>query len=182
MSTIETARLLLRRYRAADAPRVLDIHSRMDVIRWLDNPPFVPMADLDESRAWIERANDKEPPTGTLAIEVRETGEVAGSVVVSRMTRLDEGFVGEYEIGWHLHPDSTGHGYVTEAAAAMLDQAFDNGLAELWCDMYPDNTPSIAVAQRLGFEDRGEIDDPWYGGVSRLFHVAAADWSRRPAI
>ncbi len=34
--------------------------------------------------------------------------------------------------------------------------------------MYPDNAPSLAVARRLGADDLGEREDPWYGGTSRL--------------
>ncbi|QYJ05558.1 GNAT family N-acetyltransferase [Nocardioides panacisoli] len=184
-ATIRTERLLLRPYVHADAPRVLDIHSRMEVIRWLSNPPFVPMADLDAARAWIDRSRDKPHPARTLAIEVHDggprDGTVAGSVAVSRLERIEGGHVGEHEVGWHLHPDCTGHGYVTEAATALLDRVLGGGeLGEVWCDMYADNAPSVAVARRLGLADRGVIDDdPWYGGPSRLFHVSAADWRGR---
>ena len=49
MDAIDTERLVLRAYAEADAPRVLAIHSRLDVIRWLGNPPYVPMASLEEA-------------------------------------------------------------------------------------------------------------------------------------
>lgn len=170
---VETPRLAVRRFVDADAPRVLSILSRLDVIRWLDNPPFVPMADLDAARAWVVRVNAREtedPLQAWRALEVRETGVMAGTVLVSRMERIDGGFVGEYELGWHLHPDSAGHGYATEGAAAHARSAFAAGHASLVIGMYPDNAPSAAVARRLGAEDLGEVpDDPWYGGVSRHF-------------
>src|SRR5688500_13858639 len=87
VATIETERLILRPYVHADAPRVLDIHSRLEVIRWLSDPPFVPMADLDEARAWIDDwANrDISPTNRGLAIEVRETGVVAGTVMITEI-------------------------------------------------------------------------------------------------
>ena len=53
MDAIETERLVLRAYTEADAPRVLDIHSRLDVIKWLGNPPYVPMATLEIGRAHV---------------------------------------------------------------------------------------------------------------------------------
>jgi len=53
VDVIDTERLRLRPYVVDDAPRVLDIHRRLDVIRWLGHPPYVPMATLDEARAWI---------------------------------------------------------------------------------------------------------------------------------
>jgi RimJ/RimL family protein N-acetyltransferase len=110
METIETARLLLRPFDHGDAPRVLDILSRIDVIRWLGNPPFVPMPDLDAARAWIDRWHDREdmPRHWARAVVVKETGVMAGTVLVAPMERIDGGYVGEHEVGWHLHPDSVG--------------------------------------------------------------------------
>ncbi len=171
---IETDRLLLRPYEPADAERVLDVHSRIEVIRWLDNPPFTPMPDLDAAREWIERANSLEQEDrGRVrrAIEVRDTGLVVGCVLVERLERIDGGFVGEHELGWHLNPDSLGHGYATEAAAGMAAAAFEAGHARLVIGMYPDNAPSAAVARRLGARELGEQDDPWYGGVSLTFEL-----------
>ncbi|MCX6407201.1 MAG: GNAT family N-acetyltransferase [Propionibacteriales bacterium] len=168
---IGTPRLRLRPYEPADAARVLDTLSRLDVIRWLDNPPFVPMPDLDAARAWVEKVRTKEaddPRQAWRAVEVRATGDVAGCVLVSRLERVEGGFVGEYETGWHLHPDSAGHGYATEAAGALTAAAFAAGHEELNITMYPDNGPSLAVARRLGADDLGEREDPWYGGTSRL--------------
>lgn len=184
---VRTERLLLRRYEESDAPRVLAIHGRLDVIRWLSNPPFVPMPDLDAARTWVHGVNAREsddPLVGWRAVEVVDTGVVAGSVLVAHLDRVDGGFVGEYQIGWHLHPDSSGHGYATEAAAALAHAAFAAGHEELLVDMYPDNTPSLRVALRLGAEDRGDVaEDPWYGGPGRVLalrpeHLRAAG---RPA-
>lgn len=173
-SRLETDRLVLRPYVAADAGRVLDVLSRLEVIRWLGNPPFTPMADLDEARSWIERANrheQQDPGRVRRAIEVRDSGLVVGCVLVERLERSEGGFVGEHELGWHLNPDSTGHGYATEAAAAMAAGAFAAGHDRLLIDMYPDNEPSAAVARRLGARDLGVRDDPWYGGTSLMFEL-----------
>ena len=119
--------LLLRAYDPGDAPRVLDIHRRPDVIRWLGDPPHVPMADLDEALRWIDdrrQREERDPLDVTRAIVVRETGVVAGTVSVARAHRRNGDFLGEYEVGWHLHPDATGQGYATEAARLLLDDVF----------------------------------------------------------
>jgi RimJ/RimL family protein N-acetyltransferase len=178
MDAIDTERLVLRPYTDADAPRVLDIHSRLDVIRWLGNPPYVPMATLDEALEWIARHNrqaDGAPFECTRAIEVRRTGVVAGSALISRVSVLGQEWAGEYEVGWHLHPDSAGHGYATEAAAAVLDDAFSRGLEHVWCGMFAHNEPSARVALKLGLPELGFGPDPWYGGRSRIFE-ATRDW------
>lgn len=184
-TAIGTDRLILRPYRDDDAERVLDVQSRLEVIRWLDNPPFTPMADLDQARAWIDRAlrrEQEDPMQAWRAIEVRESGLVVGCVLVARLERMVDGFVGEYETGWHLNPDSTGHGYASEAAAAMARAAFAAGHRRLVIDMYPDNHPSAAVARRLGAREIGEQADPWYGDTSLMFELLATDegpWSGR---
>lgn len=178
--SLTTERLILRSHRDTDASRVLEIHGDLEIIRWLGNPPFVPLRDLAEARAWIaarqpERRAD--PLHRTWAIEARQGGRYLGHCGVGPTPpRLDGGEGTDYEVGWTLHPDSLGHGYATEAAAAALDHAFGAGLAVVWCDMYPDNEPSIGVASRLGLEDRGVVPDPWYGEESRMFRITAPQW------
>jgi RimJ/RimL family protein N-acetyltransferase len=179
--TIETERLILRPYVDSDAERVLDIHSRLEVIRWLSDPPFVPMTDLDEARARIVHwatVSDGGPYDVALAIEIRETGVVAGSVMVLPLPNAEHG---ERHVGWHLHPDSVGHGYATEAAAALLDDVFGRGIEEIWCDMFPDNDASAAVATRLGLIDLGIVPDSWYGDESRIFRTTREKWLTQEA-
>ena len=182
---LRTDRLLLRPYVADDAPRVLDTLRLPEVIRWLGNPPPAPMAELDEAREWIDvrlGREEHDPFDVTRAIVVRDTGIVAGKVSVARAHRLDTGlFVGEYEVGWWLHPDSAGHGYATEAARALLDDVFARGLQDVWCGMYVDNDASARVAERLGLALLGVQQDPWYEGESRLYRVTRHQWvTRRP--
>jgi len=67
----------------------------------------------------------------------------------------DADFLLDLEIGWHLHPDAWGHGYATEAAAAVLDDAFSRGLARVIAVTDPDNRASQAVCRRLGMRHFG---------------------------
>lgn len=191
--SLTTDRLILRSHRDTDATRVLEIHSDLDIIRWLGNPPFVPMADLAAAREWIHQrlpANRDDPLHRTWAIEVRDTGEYAGHCQIAptppRQGPLPVATDGvgtiDYEVGWTLHPDSLGHGYATEAAGAALDHGFAAGLELVWCDMYPDNAASIGVARRLGLVDVGVVPDPWYGEESRMFRITAAEWGELPAV
>ena len=176
---METERLILRAYTDDDAGSVLDIHSRMDVVRWLSNPPFVLMKTLDEARSriveWRERDATNEHVVH-YAIEVKDTGAMVGAVAISQLPNDTEG---GHEVGWHLHPDAAGHGYATEAATALLDAWFPTGLDEIWCTMYPDNEPSARVAQRIGLVDLGIAPDPWYGDDSHLFRTTRELWAGR---
>ncbi len=171
---VTTDRLRLRRFDHGDAADVLAIHSRLDVVKWLDNPPFHLMADEDEARERIDgylAAEAEDPLVARRAIEEIASGRVVGSVLVARCGRLDGGFVGEYELGWHLHPDAAGRGYATQAARLLAAQAFVAGHDELVIGMYSDNDASAAVAHRLGAEDLGIGPDPWYGGDGHNFRL-----------
>lgn len=175
---IETERLVLRPFVDDDASEVLDIHSRLDVIRWLGTQPPIPMATHEEALAWIDgwRTMEGGPYDVGLAIEIRGTGVSVGAVMIIPLPHAEHD---ERQIGWQVHPDAAGRGYATEAARAMLDQVFASGLDEVWCDMFADNVPSAKVAERLGLTPLGMVPDPWYEGESRLFHMTSEEWLSR---
>lgn len=177
MGHIETERLILRPYDNSDAQRILDVYGDVEVIRWLGDPPYVPMQSLEEARAriaaWAEQ-DAADPYEIHVAAVPRAGGELVANVLVKRLPD-DE----RYEVGWSAHPSAVGHGYVTEAARALLDHVFAEGLDEVWCTMFPDNAASAAVAVRLGLADLGVVPDRWYGGLSRMFHTTRADWLAR---
>lgn len=183
---VTTERFRLRPYHHGDAADLLAIHSLLEVIRWLDNPPFHVMVDEAEARERIDGylAGEADDPLSVhRAIEEAESGRVVGSVLVARCARIEGGFVGEYELGWHLHPAAQGRGFATAAARLLAAQAFMAGHEKLVIGMYPDNEPSAAVALRLGAHDLGIGPDPWYGGDSRLFilrppHLAHVETER----
>jgi RimJ/RimL family protein N-acetyltransferase len=169
--TFETERLSIRGWRPEDAPRVLDIRSRVEVVRWLGTVEPVVMQDLAEATERIQDWNRRDdPPCGYWAIEVKETGVVAGAVLLLPLPNGD----GEVEIGWHLHPDSHGHGYATEAAAAVLRRGFEGGLPEILALTDADNHPSQAVCARLGMTEIGTVRK-WYDVESSLFRITAED-------
>ncbi|WP_229051489.1 GNAT family N-acetyltransferase [Aeromicrobium sp. Leaf350] len=183
---VTTERFTLRPYRHEDAADVLAIHSLLEVVRWLDNPPFHLMPDEAAAVARVDeylRIEADDPLCAFRAIVAHDTGRVVGTVLVSHCDRIDGGFVGEYQLGWHLHPDAHGHGYASTAARILAHQAFTAGLDELVIGMYPENVASAAVARRLGAFDRGVLPDPWYGGDSQLFalrseHLAHVETER----
>ncbi len=171
---LATGRLLIRPWRHEEAPRLLDILSRMEVVKWLGDGEPVLMKDLDEAHQRIERyvARDA-PPLGMWAVERVAGGVVVGTVLLLTLPNADHG---EVEIGWHLHPDSWGRGYATEAARAVLGHAFAAGLPEVIAVSHTDNWASQGVMRRLGMEDRGSTDQ-WYDEESALFVMTAERWS-----
>ena len=76
------------------------------------------------------------------------------------------------EIGWRLARDAWGHGYATEAAGAVIDQAFADGLGHVVAVVLPGNTASTAVCARLGMEPLG-VTDRYYDTEMEAFRLAS---------
>jgi RimJ/RimL family protein N-acetyltransferase len=61
-----------------------------------------------------------------------------------------EGWPG-FEVGWTLAPEAQGQGYATEAALCALKYAREElGKREVISVIYPENAPSIRVAEKIG--------------------------------
>jgi RimJ/RimL family protein N-acetyltransferase len=84
---------------------------------------------------------------GALVLRRRPDGEALGytAIVVGR------GSLAEPELAYELLPPARGHGYATEAARALLAAAFDTGRRRMWATIGSWNTPSLRVAEKLGF-------------------------------
>jgi RimJ/RimL family protein N-acetyltransferase len=78
---------------------------------------------------------------------------------------------GDTEIGWHFHPNYWGHGYATEAAAAVLAHALDSGLDKVVAVTAPANTASQRVCLRIGMTHRGQTDR-YYNALCELYEAA----------
>jgi RimJ/RimL family protein N-acetyltransferase len=178
----ETERLRIRPWGVDDVPRLFDLYSRWEVARWLGSVPK-PLDSLEAATRVAARWGDRITPDGRFgvwAVQVKDTGVVAGTVLLvpipltgEETGRLpEEG--GDIEVGWHFHPDSWGNGFATEAARWAVVKGFDDGLDEVVAVVRPDNEPSLAVARRLGMEPLG-LTDRWYGVELEAFRA------RRPA-
>lgn len=67
------------------------------------------------------------------------------------------------EIGYVLHPQYQGSGYVTEAAQALLSYAFDKlNVHRIYATCRPANTASAKVMTKLGMTREGVLRQHWY--------------------
>jgi RimJ/RimL family protein N-acetyltransferase len=163
---LDTARLRLRPWTHAphDVARLSDLYSREEVCRWIGGAPSVPPAELVDRWATVHALD---PRYGAWAVE-RVDGVAAGTVLFKP---LPNG-VGEVEVGWHLHPDSWGHGYATEAARAVIDRGFRAGVPEVYAVVRPGNAASVAVCHRLGMQPLGRLHR-WYDVELDAFRLMA---------
>jgi RimJ/RimL family protein N-acetyltransferase len=177
---LRTARLVLRTMRDEDIDDIHAYHSRADVCRYL---PFEPRtrdevaekvakfstalalnADGDYWQLAIERADDPGRVIGDVYFTIKSVADATG------------------EIGWVLHPDHTGQGYMTEAASAVLAIAFDElGLHRVRAVLDPRNHASVALCTRLGMRQEAYfVEDLWFKGEwgdTAIYAILDREWA-----
>jgi RimJ/RimL family protein N-acetyltransferase len=155
--TIQTDRLLMRRWREADREPFAALNGDPDTLVYF--PATLNRAASDAFVDMIEERFERQG-YGLWALEVSETGDFIG---YTGLNAMPEGVpaAGGMEVGWRLAKNAWHHGYATEAARAALDVAFDGvGLREVWSMTAVLNEPSIAVMRRLGMTEAGRFDHP----------------------
>jgi RimJ/RimL family protein N-acetyltransferase len=187
METIETERLLLRRWRDTDLepfaalnadPRVME-HFPSALSR-LDGERFIARV-----RAHMDRRG-----YGFWALEVKGSESFIGFTGLG-VVPFDAHFTPAVEIGWRLAHASWGRGYASEAARAALGFAFlELGLGEIVSFTVAANRRSRAVMERIGMHHRAadDFDHPRIaqGHPMRrhvLYRIGRSEWKagRQPA-
>ncbi len=85
------------------------------------------------------------------------------------------------EIGYALGSEYWGNGYMQEALKLLLNFCFGHlNLHRLEADVDPENTSSIKILERIGFQKEGYLRERWLvgGGVhdSLLYGLLKSDW------
>jgi RimJ/RimL family protein N-acetyltransferase len=153
---LTTARLRLRPYSMDDFHPWLRLHRQPQTTSYLQWPE----SDLGAIREHL-RARTRQTrlwqADDFLALVIEVDGEFAGEVSLHlRSVRAGTRMV---EAGWVLDTKFTGRGLATEAAAALLDFAFETVEARIAIAVIdPENVGSVAVAERLGFQQASTGD------------------------
>lgn len=156
MIPIRTERLIIRNWQETDRDLFYRINCDDTVMAYFPFRRSREEADrfMDELRADIDRRG-----YGFTALERIEDGVCIGFTGISPTRDLPSRQPQAVEIGWRLAPEYWGQGYVTEAATAILDLAFnDIGLKEIVSFAVTGNHRSTAVMERLGMHRRSEAD------------------------
>ena len=150
MDRIETARLILRPFAAADAPRAHRVYSDPQVMRYVATGP---MEDIGVTERLLYDYDIHQEMNGYSfwAVIERATGELIGDAGLYRTP------AGEVELGYTLGLPWWGRGYATEAAGAWIDTAFNTlGIDEVVALAEPANHASLHVLEKLGMHRTGE--------------------------
>lgn len=154
---IETGRLILRSWKAADLEPFTELNSNENVMKYFPAP-----LSVGESHVLAERIMSElnETGFGLYAVEIKKTGEFIGYVGFHRFT-FDVPFSPNWEIGWRISDKFWHKGYATEAALACLNYARDKRMCErLYSFTAVPNIPSENVMKRIGMTFEGLFMHP----------------------
>jgi RimJ/RimL family protein N-acetyltransferase len=179
---LRTARLVVRAMTDEDVDDIHAYQSRPDVCRYL---PFKPRS-RDEVAEKIAKYSTALVLNGAgdfweLAIErASDPGHVIGDMYFAIKNAANA----TCEIGWTLHPDHTGSGYMTEAAHALLNIAFnDLRLHRASARLDPRNQASAALCKRLGMREEALfLEDLWLKGEwgdTAIYAILDREWAAR---
>lgn len=178
---IETDRLRLRPYSAADVDDLFAMHSREDVVRYL----YWEVRDREQVAAMLERrqtrtALEQEGDALILAVELKESGRVIGDVLLQWTSEERR----QGEIGFIFHPDFHGRGYASEAALVMLRLGFDElDLHRIVGRCEAGNVDSTRLMERLGmrqeahFRENEFVKGRWDDEL--VFAMLHREWAER---
>lgn len=142
--------------------------------------------DLDEYRAKFE---NPERLAKTLVIEL--DGVVIGDLMLAvedgwaQLEVADQAHDVQAELGWCLDPAYGGHGYATEAVAAVIRLCFEDlGLRRVTASCFADNEASWRLMERLGMRREAHTlreslhrSGGWLDGMD--YALLADEWRAR---
>ncbi|PKA39012.1 GNAT family N-acetyltransferase [Rhizobium sullae] len=166
---LETPRLRLVMWDAADAGLIMALHSTVGTTRYMSGGAPWDMEKCEERLAnWIkEQARD-----GTTKYKLLSRGDrrFIGRAGISMHDR-DEN---EFELGYALREEEWGKGYATEVASALAKWFFAEGFAGRFIAFtHPENFASQHVLKKIGMRQIAPrlID----GFVAPTFELGATD-------
>ena len=170
---LETERLWLRQWRAADFDRYFEFYQDAESSRYVGG-----LSSMEQ--AWRRLAGIIGHWTlrsfGYWAVEEKATGLLAGCVGLWYSASWPE-----IELGYWLMRDMQGRGYAHEASRKSLEFGFGHlNCASLVSYIHPDNDPSKRVATRLGgrYEATKELLDLGPHCIYRYVPTPATNQSR----
>ena len=157
---LTTERLLLRETADHDVEAVFAIESDPVAMRYWSK---LPMQDLSEARASVERAKGFFPAREGLRWSITRPPDdrMLGHLSLFNFSEQS----GRADIGYALVREHWGQGFMHEALNAVVDYAFGSmDLRRLEADIDPRNAASVRALERLGFAREGILRERWQVG------------------
>ena len=178
VTIIETSRLILRTWEAADRDAFAAMNADPEVMEH-----FPSTLSREETDAMCDRMEAHQAKHGFTfwVAEIKDTGQFAGMLGLY-VPRFTASFTPCVEIGWRIAREFWNRGYATEGARAALEFGFKNlALNEIVAYTAPANVRSLRVMDKLGMAYSEDFDIPWLpeGHPLRrhlLYRLARTDW------
>ena len=170
--SIQTERLVLRRWKLADIEPFAAICADPEVMRFIGSGVTRTVEETSRSiRTWEREWAQK--GYGLFAVELLKTGELIGFTGLAEPTFLPE-IMPAVEIGWRLARSAWGKGYATEAALAALRFGLDDlCLPEIVSIHQVGNDASSGVMCKIGMTFDRQTVDPSCGRIVRVFRISS---------
>ena len=174
---LETRRLVLRPFTEGDLDFIFRLFSDSETNRYSSSGD---LATPEEARRMYEGyLRPGFPSHFRLATELRETGEVVGTLGLYRYSERDRCAV----LGYDLLRTHWGRGYMAEAVEALLCYGFSElGLNRVEATVDPLNLRSVRLLERLGFTLEGLVRERYVykGGAhdEAIYGLLRKDWRR----
>jgi RimJ/RimL family protein N-acetyltransferase len=174
---LETARLVIRTFKARDAGPWLAMVSDPEVTRFL---PAAPPPTMGRAQRVIgeRQAMERELGHTMWAVDDKTTGAFVGQC---GLRPVDEGAGPEIDLAYHYTRASWGKGYGSEAAIAVLAHGLGPvGLDTIMAVVVPENVGSWRLLEKAGMRYAGLVD--YYGMEGLKKYVADRKrWKSPPA-
>ncbi len=144
---IESSRIRLRPFTAADDAFLHSLDNDQQVMRWINGGLIVTLEYIQTvTLPLFMRIDDVDTSLGFWCVELVATGDTLGWVSLRQSGEKDVG-----ELGYRFATAFWGHGYATEAASMLLTASFHEGSGKrVIASTFEENVGSIAVMKKLG--------------------------------
>jgi ribosomal-protein-alanine N-acetyltransferase len=148
---LETQRLRLRPFTAADHDAIHAVYADPQVMRWVGHGAHRTLAETERAlRGYADSLAAR--GYGFVAVVERSSGAVVGDAGLHPLA----GRGPDVELGYTLARAVWGRGYATETAGALVEHAFGAlGFPRVMAQVEPDNLASRRVLEKLGMTERG---------------------------
>ena len=150
---IDTERLILRKFKNTDAEEIFN--------NWLSDTEVSKymvwnhQKNIEETKRWLEKciAKYEKLDSYNWGIELKESGELIGSISANKADNIDEC----YEIGYAIGRRFWRNGYATESLKAVVEYMIKEvGIRKFLFRYAKENQASGNVIRKVGFEYRGK--------------------------
>ena len=149
--TLETERLILRRYKLEDIDAQYEIITDKRLAKYIKFPNITKSEELECLKDWINDADNSKYEKWMITL--KDSGIAIGNISVNRIEKKHN----YCNVGYVIRYDYWGNGYASEALKKVSDYLLDSGYYLIECSCNELNTQSSKVMIKAGVKKDGYI-------------------------